>query len=58
MYEGKGLLYDTVFVDNIPSLPEQSPTFPVREDGNAFAIAPGEGQTPIGVGGGPSGPSP
>ena len=47
VYEGKGLLYDTVFVDNIPSLPEQSPTFPVREDGNAFAIAPGEGQTPI-----------
>ena len=47
VYEGKGLLYDTVLVDNIPSLPEQSPTFPVREDGNAFAIAPGEGQTPI-----------
>ena len=51
-YEGKGFLYDTVFVDNIPSIsnPNNEPSIaplPVREDGNAFSIAPGEGHIPI-----------
>ena len=35
--EGKNILYDSVFVDEIPSLP------PVREDKESFSIAAGEG---------------
>ena len=35
--DGKNLLYDTMFVDEVPTLP-------VREDKTSFSIAPGEGK--------------
>ena len=37
--EGQNIIYDTTLVDDVPKLP-------VREDGNAFSIAPGEGKIP------------
>ena len=38
--DGKNLLYDSVFVDKVPSLP-------IKDDGNSFSIAPGEDKRPV-----------
>ena len=38
--DGKNLIYDSVFVDEVPTLP-------VTEDKNSFSIAPGENKIPV-----------
>ena len=38
--DGKNLIYDSVFVDQVPTLP-------VKEEKSSYSIAPGENKTPI-----------